>query len=137
MADLKDDCLLGYINSTEEFQNKAEEYQNPSPNLSVEEQVAEMANKICDGASHNADLDQSTKDACLEDPRDDEAVLDALVRDEFSKNDKTEYFPGLNQSCIEFAKNRDSIYAKLEVLKERSSGRRHLQEGDQITSCKF
>jgi hypothetical protein len=137
LADLADDCRLGYINSSEDFAEKLEELKNPTPQLTVEEQIAEMANQICSGANHNADVDQEIKDACLEDPRDDEAVLDATVRVEFEKNDETELLPGLNQACVDIDKNRDAIYASLEVLKEKSSGRRHLQEGGQITSCTY
>lgn len=137
MADLADDCRLGYINSSEDFAEKLEELKNPRPQLTVEEQIAEMAHKICNGVTEDTDIDPETKTACLEDPRDDEAVLDAAVRDEFEKSDETELLPGLNQACADINKNRDAIYAALEVLKEKSSGRRHLQEGGQITSCKY
>ena len=133
LAELRDDCLLGYINSTDDFSIAVEEYQNPAPTLSVEEQVAQMANHTC-SAVNQTELDQEIVDACLEDPRDDQSVLDALVRVEFAKNDETELLPGLEQSCIDLAKNRDSIYADLEVLKERDSGRRRLEESDHITS---
>lgn len=130
--------MEGTINTTEQFQQKLEEYANPGPSLSVQEQIAQMAEKLCSGINADSDIEQDIIDVCMQDPRNDEHVIDTVVRIEWAKNDETELLPDLDMSCHRMAENRDELNAGLEMLRERSSGRRRLNgEDGPKTSCKF
>lgn len=130
--------MNGAINSTEQFEERMEEYSKPSPTLTVEEQVAKMAEDVCNNIDANSDIEQEIIDVCMEEPRNDERVIDTVARIEWAKNDETELLPEMGVSCHHMAENRDEINAGLEILKERSSGRRRLNgEDGPKTSCKF
>ena len=137
LHDLKEDCMEGTVNTTEQFKAKLEEYSNPHPRLTVDEQVAKMAEEICAKIETNSDIEQEIIDVCMEEPRNDDHVIDTVVRIEWAKNDETELLPELGVTCHNMAENRDEINAGLEILRGRSSGRRRLHgEDDPKTTCK-
>lgn len=134
---VKEDCMEGIINTTEQFQ--ADLTENNDTTHTLEEKLDQLAERICSAIEANSEnADQEIIDACNQDPRNDEHVVDTVVRIELAKSDETEMLPDLNSSCQQMAENRDEINAGLEMLMERSSGRRRLHgESGPVTSCKF
>ena len=74
--DLKEDCMDGTVNTTEQFKEKLEEYSKPHPPLTMDEQVAKLAKQLCDKIDINSDIEQEIIDVCMEEPRNDDHVID-------------------------------------------------------------
>ena len=77
---IRDYCDEGLLSTADEVAEAIDAFELPG-NPSIDEQFAAMANETCGHASNETHQDfAEVQAACAEDPRDDEAVIDALTR---------------------------------------------------------
>jgi len=131
-VEIKAKCESGEITKVEEVAAEVEEVL--APNLSLDDQIASIANDICEGLSsgNKTDVDTSTiKAACSAEPRDNDAVVDAASKVQAENTPKDEdYEAELEETCTSIRENRDKIEAALLVLAARSSERRLQDDPD-------
>ena len=78
---IKEDCDRGLISTAAEVAEAMEAFEGPYQ-PSIDEQFTTMADKICTHALNETDSEdfEEIQDACEENPRDNEKVVDALAR---------------------------------------------------------
>ena len=72
-------CEEGLLSTAQEVAQAIQEFELPG-NPSIDEQFAVMADKVCDNAPLKTEDYEEVRAACDEDPRDNEKVVDALIR---------------------------------------------------------
>jgi len=130
-VEILDKCESGEITKVEEVAAEVEAVLAPNP--SIDDQMASIANDICDNlSSGQTDADTSTiKAACSAEPRDNDAVVDAAGKVQAENTPKDEdYEAELEETCTSIRENRDKIEAALLVLAARSSERRLQDDPD-------
>ena len=79
LAIIKEKCGQGIISTADQVAKAVEEYEGPNPSL--DDQIAIMAADICEKVSTLDDqVTTEIKEACGEDPCDDEHVVDAAAK---------------------------------------------------------
>jgi hypothetical protein len=126
-VEIQDKCKEGVLKTPEDVAAIIEDVAAPNP--SIDEQIVGIADGICELVSKgeiNPDADVSEiKAACLAEPRDDDAVVDAASILQAKMAPKDEVADAeLEETCLSIAVNRDKIEAALLVLAERSSERK-------------
>lgn len=77
---IKEYCDEGLFSTADEVAEAIDAFEMPG-NPTVDEQFAALADEICDRAFNETDEDfAEVQTACSEDPRDDDAVIDAIAR---------------------------------------------------------
>ena len=79
LAIIKEKCDQGIISTSDEVVKAVAEYEGPNPSL--DDQITIMATDICEEASTMDDQSlNEIKEACAENPRDDEHVVDVAAK---------------------------------------------------------
>jgi len=123
MAIIKDKCDQGIISTADEVTKALKDWEGPNPNL--DNQIANMATDICEKVS-TIDEQSSTeiKEACGEDPRDHEHVVDVAAKLQAQHSPPPEGSINMAELCASLNENRTEIEAGLAILESRSNERR-------------